>query len=74
MKHFQMSGDAVLEHLIDLLEAYLQEFANQRSKRKRRQFVEGERTAYVECLEIIQMWDSAAQHGLNWDIEARYPL
>ena len=38
------------------------------------QFVYGEKTAYVECLEILQLWEESATHGLNFDIEGMYPI
>lgn len=34
----------------------------------------GLKTAYVECLDIIQMWKDARQHNLDYNIEARYPI
>lgn len=37
-------------------------------------FAYGEKTAYTECLEVLQLWESAADHGLDFDIEKRYPL
>ncbi len=38
------------------------------------QFICGERTAYVECLEIIQAGLDAEEYGLNFHIERRYPV
>ncbi len=37
-------------------------------------FIVGERTAYVECLEWLQRWERAAENGLGYDIEKRFPL
>lgn len=37
-------------------------------------FTDGERTAYAECLEIVQLWEDSGSHGLDYEIEARYPL
>lgn len=38
-------------------------------------FAYGEKTAYVECLEWIQMaWEEGKENGLDFDIEKRYPL
>lgn len=34
----------------------------------------GLKTAYVECLEIIQLWNKACPFGLNFDIETVYPI
>lgn len=37
-------------------------------------FAFGEKTAYVECLEMIQSWEYAHGAGLNYDIEKRFPI
>ena len=37
-------------------------------------FCYGEKTAYVECLEWIQQWENAEAYGLDFDVEARFPL
>ena len=37
-------------------------------------FAYGAKTAYVECLEMIQLWDSAHKFGLDFEIESKYPL
>lgn len=34
----------------------------------------GMRTAYVECLEVLQHWEKAPDYGLDFDIEKIYPL
>lgn len=34
----------------------------------------GERTAYVECLELLERWEKAAEYGLDFDIEKVFPL
>ena len=31
--------------------------------------VTGEKTAYTECLEIVQLWDEAAVNGLDYKID-----
>ena len=38
------------------------------------QFCCGERIAFVECLESLQLWESAKQMGLNFNVEERYTL
>ena len=38
------------------------------------QFICGERTAYVECLEILQTWKYAKKHRLDFNVEQRFPL
>ncbi len=37
-------------------------------------FLEGEKFAYVECLEMIQEWEKADEYGLDYDIEEKYPV
>ncbi len=37
-------------------------------------FCDGEKTAYVECLEWLQQWEHAETFGLNFDVEKRFPL
>ena len=37
-------------------------------------FAYGEKTAYTECLEVLQRWESATRYGLDFNIEERYPL
>lgn len=63
-------AECVLKYLKDVIEISLEEIG---------EFIEtsfllGEKTAYVECLEIIQCWDKAKEIGLDYDIEKRYPL
>lgn len=37
-------------------------------------YVNGLKTAYVECLEVIRTWNESALYGINFDIEALYPI
>lgn len=37
-------------------------------------FIEGEKTALVECLEILKAWEDADDNGLNFNIEEVFPL
>ncbi len=43
-------------------------------KAAKKAFLVGQRTAYIECLELLQTWKGAADLGLDYDIEKRYPL
>ncbi len=43
-------------------------------KAAKKAFLIGQRTAYIECLELLQTWKGAADLGLDYDIEKRYPL
>ncbi|MBQ4049500.1 MAG: hypothetical protein IJD07_02485 [Clostridia bacterium] len=37
-------------------------------------FVHGQKTAYVECLEIIQLYDKSSPPMLPFDIEEKFPI
>lgn len=63
----------ILAYMIDLLTEYLTELSNV-SDNPTEQFAYGEKTAYTECLEILAEWEDAERHGLNLDVEARFPL
>ncbi len=66
------SAAAVLRFITRKLLMYLEELAGCDDSDE--EFVYGEKTAYVECLEWIQNWEEAAENGLNFEIEERYPL
>lgn len=66
------SAQEVLEYMIPLLLLYLEELSD--STPTGEQFIYGEKTAYTECLEVLQSWEKAAEYGLDFDIEERYPL
>ena len=68
-----LSADEILGYIIELLLSYLEEL-NKVHRPDKEQFISGERTAYVECLEIIQSWEHARKNGLDFDIEARFPV
>ncbi len=38
------------------------------------EFIYGQKTAYVECLEWLREWRAASAHGLDYEIEKRFPL
>lgn len=63
----------VLEKMIALLLVYVEELSDYKDE-KDQQFQYGERVAYTECLELMQAWKYAERNGLNFDVEARYPL
>ena len=67
------SSDQLLSDLIDLLIYYLTELSDVFDE-PTTQFVYGEKTAYVECLEFIANWDQAEENGLNFEVEERFPL
>ncbi len=64
-----MNSEQVLEYMIELLLEYVDELFCENND-----FCYGERTAYTECLEIIQYWKKAKFKGLDFDIEKKYPL
>ena len=59
--------------LKELLICYLEELKDARASGED-SFVYGEQTAYTECLEWIALWEGAAEHGLDFTVEERYPL
>ena len=67
------SAEETLSYMIDLFLEYLESLSSTQNPEKE-QFILGERTAYVECLEIIQCWEHARKNGLDFDIEARFPV
>ena len=64
------NAEKILRYLKNLLEVYLRDLSSIKSCG----FLYGEKTAYTECLDIIQNWDDAKLVGLDYDIEKRYPL
>ena len=64
------TAEEVLEYMKELLEVYLAELNGY----EKNAFAYGEKTAYVECLEVIQLWEKAQTFGLDYDIEPRYPI
>ncbi len=71
MKSF--TAEETLEYLIELFLYYLEEL-KEVDEYNKNPFVHGEKTAYVECLEIIQKWSKSTIYGLNFDIEKRFPI
>ena len=69
----KLKAEEVLKILIELLLEYLEELKDFKNE-ETTQFQYGERTAYTECLEYIEFWESASAYGLTFDIEEKYPL
>lgn len=67
----KMTADEILKYIIELFIYYLNSSEKEYNSDG---FVFGERTAYVECLEIIQYWEHSHINGLNFDIEKRFPV
>lgn len=68
-----MGAKEVLAHMAERLLEYLEELKDAKSENADC-FGYGERTAYTECLEMIQLWENAKQAGLDFEIEKKYPL
>ncbi len=62
-----------LIYLITYLTQYLNDLENVDATTEQ-EFNYGEKTAFVECLEMIQLWKKAKINGLNYNIEQRFPL
>ena len=69
----KISAEETLNYIIELFLNYMEELSAAHYPEKE-QFILGERTAYVECLEIIQFWEHAHKNGLNFNIEAKFPV
>ncbi|MCM1296877.1 MAG: hypothetical protein NC311_15165 [Muribaculaceae bacterium] len=68
-----MNTEETLIYLIDLLLFYLEELKDEKDIPSE-QFAYGEKTAYTECLEVLQLWKHSKRHGLDFNIETKYPL
>ena len=68
-----LPADHVLDILIRVLIQRLDELKDYKDVEGQK-FQYGERLAYTECLECVQLWEKAKEHGLNFEIEDVYPL
>ena len=69
----ELNNLKVMLYLIDLLTDNLDEL-NFATGEDADQFAYGEKTAYAECLEVIQLWSESEKNGLDYAIEKKYPL
>lgn len=69
----EQDATVILHDVIELLILALSELDGVRDEPST-QFAYGERVAYVECLEWIAKWKQAPQHGLDFDVEKRFPI
>ena len=67
------TANELLIFLIPLLTAYLEALSSS-SALDADLFCYGEKTAYAECLELLQQWEFAETNGLDFDVENRFPL
>ena len=65
-----MNAEETIIYLIELYSQYLEEL----NAVPRNDFIIGEMTAYVETLEILQRWEKANHHGLDFVIEDKYKI
>lgn len=70
----RLEAAQVLIYMIEQLKENLQDLNQPLREYGDPSFVFGEKTAFVECLEMIQLWSGAKRNGLGWRIEERYPI
>ncbi len=61
------------ETIIYLIQLYIQ-YLDELNLSPHNDFTIGEMTAYVETLEILQRWEKATRHGLDFVIEDKYKI
>ena len=66
-------AEDLLVMMIKLLLFYIDELFECKNNEGER-FEYGERLAYTECLELLQLWEKAEEYGLNFNLEGKYPL
>ena len=65
-----MDAEETIIYLIQLYTQYLDEL----NAVPRNDFIIREMAAYVETLEILQRWEKANRHGLDFVIEDKYKI
>lgn len=65
-----MRSEDVLIRLLQQVEVSLEELSQVADS----DFIIGERMAYIECFELAQRWEGAAENGFSWDVEVRFPI
>ncbi len=68
----KLTAEETLKFMIELLTQALEELED--SVEEGNEFVYGEKTAYVECLQWLQNWNKASLNGLDYNIEKRFVL
>lgn len=68
------TSEQVMKRMIDTFTGYLEDLSYPASAYENWDFAFGEKTAFVECLEILQTWDKAEENGLDYDIEKKFPI
>jgi len=67
------SAEEVAAYLTELMLEYLDDLKDV-ADAPFTQFEYGEKTAYTEIAEILSEWEGAAECGLNFNVEQKYPL
>lgn len=67
------NAETVLKYMIAFLIQCLEELSDA-TDLPDRQFCYGEKTAFVECLEVLADWEQAEKNGLDFNVEERFPL
>ena len=65
-----MNAEETIIYLIQLYIQYLDEL----NLSPHNDFTIGEMTAYIETLEILQRWEKATRHGLDFVVEDKYKI
>lgn len=67
-----LTAEEIIKYLIELVQLNLEEL--EAAIDENNLFLYGEKIAYIECLEVLQKWEHAADFGLDYDIEKRFPV
>ena len=63
-----LTADEILIRMMNILLNNLDELREYRDASKHL-FQYGEKTAYIECFELIQEWENAGELGIGFDVE-----
>lgn len=75
MAYKRMPPNKLIGYLVKTFQLSLDETEARLAFNRDDDFLLGEKTAMIECLEIIQQyWKHAKKFGLNYDIEKKYPI
>ena len=69
----KLTAKQTLEYLIEVLTESLQELKEEPPS-EAAEYIQGEKTAYAECLEIVQKWKHAKRYGIDYDVEDHFSL
>ncbi len=67
----QRTTDKIIQRIKEYLERCLDELYEETETND---FIYGAKSAYVECLELLQSLKSSKRLGLHYNIEEKYPL